>query len=105
MPHRSWNNEQIEGWIWRAAYLLKWNSELAVTNMRFDASWLFIDKLCITDSVYGPNTIETSHDNVTRVIGGIQPEMLEKETQNWTFRMNFWNGTADIIYMKLSLKC
>ena len=26
-------------------------------------------------------------DNITRVIRGIQAEMLEQVTQNWTFRM------------------
>ncbi|KAK9891522.1 hypothetical protein WA026_014759 [Henosepilachna vigintioctopunctata] len=47
--------------------------------------WGYVKSLVYVDK---PNTIEALQDNITRVIRGIQTEILGKVTQNWTFRMD-----------------
>ncbi|KAK9875874.1 hypothetical protein WA026_009661 [Henosepilachna vigintioctopunctata] len=47
--------------------------------------WCYVKLLVYVDK---PNTIEALQYNIKRVIRGIQAEMLEKVTQNWTFRID-----------------
>lgn len=63
--------------------------------------WCYVKSLVYVDK---PKMMEALQINITRVIRGIQAEMLEKVTQNWIFRMDYLKD-ADNIHMKLSLKC
>lgn len=47
--------------------------------------WGYVKSLVYADK---PTTIPALEDNITRVIREIPAEMLEKVTQNWTFRMD-----------------
>lgn len=94
----------IENWIWWAAHFSKWTREWAAKINWFDASGLFLVRLCKV-SVVKPNTIKPLQDNKWRVFPEIQTEMPEDWRKMGLSESIFRIGGTDFFYMNLSLKC